>query len=175
MCGKCPWVGGCCIILLKSFWSGPLWNWFRCLLGNFQCFSASDRSVSSGYRFLIIHCVDCYVFIFGTVWTVSLITPLEVVASLFTRSPLEVGNRYFMALLVFSWGVLVMFYSDWILWFHLKILLSQHQLPPIVSCKCLLVHLSVLLSKTGSHVSFCLLLWYVVVWGIYANTKQCLW
>ena len=33
--------------------------------------------------------------IFGTVWTVSLSTPLEVVAGLFTLSPLEVGNRYF--------------------------------------------------------------------------------
>ena len=32
--------------------------------------------------------------IFGTVWNVSLSTPLEVVAGLFTRSALEVGNRY---------------------------------------------------------------------------------
>ena len=34
-------------------------------------------------------------FIFGTVWIVSLSTPLEVVTGLFTRSPLEVVNGYF--------------------------------------------------------------------------------
>ena len=33
-------------------------------------------------------------FIFGTVWTVSLSAPLEVVADFFSRSPLEVGTRY---------------------------------------------------------------------------------
>ena len=34
-------------------------------------------------------------FIFSTLWTVSLSTPLEGVAGLFTISRLEVGNRYF--------------------------------------------------------------------------------
>ena len=44
-------------------------------------------------------------FIFGTAWTVSLSAPLEVVASLFTRSPLEVGSRYLSGFACFSmWG-----------------------------------------------------------------------
>ena len=41
-------------------------------------------------------------FIFGTVWTVSLSTSLEIVAGLFTRSPLEVGNQYFTGFACFS-------------------------------------------------------------------------
>ena len=39
-------------------------------------------------------------FIFGFVWTVVFSTPLEIVAGLFTWSPLELGNRYFS---VFAW------------------------------------------------------------------------
>ena len=41
-------------------------------------------------------------FIFGTVWTVSLGAPLEVVAGLFSRSPLEVGTRYLYGFSCFS-------------------------------------------------------------------------
>ena len=40
--------------------------------------------------------------IFDTLWTVSLSTPLEVVAGLFTRSLLEVGNQYFSGFDLFS-------------------------------------------------------------------------
>ena len=66
-CGQCPRVGGSYIVLLKSFGSGPLCNWFSYLLENlssFQCFCAFSLSGPSKYMFLIIHCVDCYVFIF---------------------------------------------------------------------------------------------------------------
>ena len=41
-------------------------------------------------------------FIFGTVWTVSISARLEVVAGLFTRSPLEVGSWYLSGFACFS-------------------------------------------------------------------------
>ena len=55
--------------------------------------------------FLIIHCVDCYVFIFFNVWTGSLSAPLEVVAGLISWSPLEVGTRYLYGFACFSMSV----------------------------------------------------------------------
>ena len=105
LCGKCPWVGGCCIFLLKSFGSGPLCNWFSCLLENLsclQCFCAFSCSGTSGYWFLIIHCVDCYVLIFCNLLTDYFNAPLEVVAVLISWSTLEVGIRYFSDFACFS-------------------------------------------------------------------------
>ena len=98
-------MGGCCIFLFKSFGSGPLCNWVICLLDNLsflQCFCAFSGCDPSGYRFLIIQCVDCYVFKFFTVWNVSLSAPLEVVAGLFSQSPLEVGTWYLSGFACFS-------------------------------------------------------------------------
>ena len=55
------------IFLFKSFGSDSLFNWFTFIFDNLGClqfFCAFDESGPSGYMFLIIHCVDCYVFIF---------------------------------------------------------------------------------------------------------------
>ena len=52
--------------------------------------------------FLIIHCVDCYVFIFCNLRTGSFSAPLEFVAGLIYLSPLEVGIWYLSDFACFS-------------------------------------------------------------------------
>ena len=93
MCGKCPWVGGCCIFLLK-FFDLVLYE-----IGSDVWLLFLDRvlmKIGSWSSTVLI----VMFFIFGLVWTVSFSAPLEIVAGLFSWSPLEVGTQYFSG---FAW------------------------------------------------------------------------
>ena len=112
-------MGGCRIFLFKRFGYGSLCNVFIFLLENLSCLQFFCDFSGSGppeYRFLIIHSVDCYVFIFENVCTVCFYVPLEVVAGLFSWSPSEVGTWYLSgaACLCMRGAIVVLFWMGFI-------------------------------------------------------------